>query len=227
MVRSRMFPFITDTWNPLGGKCDHDCIYCWAQGPKGLVNKYDMKKYCGSPYVVEKELRKTFKEGEFIFVCDMCDLFGDWVPSEFIERILDVIRASPATFLLLTKHPARYHEFDIPHNCVCGATVESDVVYEDVTKAPFPCNRLLALKALDHPRKMISIEPIMWFNLDLFVEAILDIMPEFVAVGYDNYNHNLREPSLAKTRNLIQILEMKGIKVYLKTIREAKPVIER
>jgi len=217
-----MFPFITiPNFNPLGGECKYYCKYCWAQGPKGLVNKYDMKKYCGEPYLVEKELNRKFKPDDFVFVCDMCDLFGWWVPHEFIERVLDFIRNSPATFLLLTKNPRRYKEFNIPENCVCGATVESDEVYEG-TKAPFPCDRLYELATLKHPRKMISIEPIMWFNLDLFIEAILSIMPAFVAVGYDNYNNNLLEPSLTKTKNLIEVLEAKGIKVYRKTLREAK-----
>lgn len=223
MGKSRMFPFITvPNFNPLGGKCNHDCRYCWAQGPKGLVSKYDMKKYCGEPYLVEKELKREFKPDDFVFVCDMCDLFGEWVPRKFIDRILDFIRKSPATFLLLTKNPARYFTFSIPENCVCGATVESDMLYDDVTKAPFPCDRLFAMLKVDHKRKMISIEPIMDFNLRLFIEALLEIKPEFVAVGYDNYDNHLDEPSLAKTMELISTLEANGIKVYRKTLREAK-----
>jgi len=48
------------------------------------------------------------------------------------------------------------------------------------------------------------------------------IQPEFVAVGYDNYNNHLPEPPLEITENLIHGLEAYEIKVYRKTLREAK-----
>jgi hypothetical protein len=72
------------------------------------------------------------------------------------------------------------------------------------------------------PKRFISIEPILDFDLDEFLEAIDDITPEFgVAIGYDNYNHHLPEPTLEKTMALIKGLEDAGIKVYRKTLRKA------
>ena len=44
---------------------------------------------------------------------------------------------------------------------------------------------------------------------------------QFVAIGYDNYSNNLREPKLSRTENLINELE-KYMIVYKKTLREAK-----
>jgi protein gp37 len=121
-----MFPFITSTWNPLGGECLHNCSYCWA---KELAKKYNMKKYTGKPTLSIKELSRVFQHKDFVFTCDMCDLFGEWVPTEFIQRILDRMLTSQATYLLLTKNPARYLEFDLPKNCVAGATIETDLEY--------------------------------------------------------------------------------------------------
>lgn len=44
-----------------------------------------------------------------IFVCSMSDLFGAWVPDEWIERIFDACKRAPQhTYLFLTKNPARY-----------------------------------------------------------------------------------------------------------------------
>ena len=44
-----------------------------------------------------------------IFVCSMSDLFGAWVPDEWIERIFDACQRAPQhTYLFLTKNPARY-----------------------------------------------------------------------------------------------------------------------
>ena len=62
----------------------------------------------------------------------MADLFGDWVSSEWISKIIDVARDNPQhTFQFLTKNPRRYLEFEFPENCWLGATIEkgsADVV---------------------------------------------------------------------------------------------------
>jgi hypothetical protein len=177
-----------------------------------------MKKYTGKPVIYEKELLKIFKETDFVFVCDMIDLFGFWVPKWIIDMVLNRIRISNATFLLLTKNPARYSEFEIPANCVCGATIESDVDHE--LTGPPETLRLTAMIKLKHPRKMVAIEPIMQFSPN-FIRRLLPIQPEFVAIGYDNYKCGLDEPSLEITEILISGLEAYGIKVYRKSIREA------
>jgi len=209
---TKMFDSVTLTWNPLGGRCPFNCTYCWSMGDKGLVKRYKMKEYQGAPRLIEKEF-KTFKEGEFVFVQDMSDLFAGIVPKEFIERILEHIEKFPkTTFLLLTKNPKRYWEFEdsIPNNCICGVTVETnrDKGYRKISHAPLPTDRLAAMRLLkDDMRKMIAIEPIMDFDLDHFVNEIKAIKPSFVYVGYDNYNYGLPEPLLPKTIELIRQLE--------------------
>lgn len=219
MTTGKMFPFITQTWNPLGGECKHGCKYCWATSLKNRYERLQLK-YGGEPRIVQKELNriKAFTETDFVFVCDMTDLFGQWVPSELIEKILDSIRLSPAKFLLLTKNPARYKEFDLPCNCTAGATIESDCDHLVSLGAPKVSERISEMIKLNH-RKMVSIEPVLSFSED-FSREIVYIQPDFVAVGYDNYNHNLLEPSLANVERLIQVLEAYNIKVYRKTIRE-------
>jgi len=214
---SRMFPFITRTWNPLGGKCQHECSYCWA---RKLAEQKKMMKYQGCNRIYPKELQKQFKPSDFIFVCDMCDLFGDWVFKPNVQAILDVISGSPARFLLLTKNPKRYREFEIPLNCVCGATIECDMNFKVSGNAPTPYSRIMDLRDLRivNP-KMVSIEPIMNFT-ENFPYMIAFFKPEFVAVGYDNYHNGLPEPSMSKTMMLIDVLESFGVKVYRKTLRE-------
>jgi len=209
---TKMFDLGTSSWNPLAGRCPFNCIYCWSMGEKGLVRRYNMKEYQGSPRLMEKEFRK-FKEGELVFVQDMSDLFAEIVPKKHVERILAHIERSPKTsFLLLTKNPRRYLEFEdrIPRNCICGATVEtnSDKGYRKISRAPLPTDRLAAMKLLrDDVKKMISIEPIMDFDLNHFAEEIEAIRPLFVYVGYDNYNYGLPEPLLSKTKALIADLQ--------------------
>lgn len=44
-----------------------------------------------------------------IFVCSMADLFGDWVPDEWIKTVFDACEAAPQhRYLFLTKNPWRY-----------------------------------------------------------------------------------------------------------------------
>lgn len=166
---------------------------------------------------------RVFQEKDFVFVCDMCDLFGHWVPKEMIQAILDVIAKSSATFLLLTKNPKRYTEFKIPYNCVCGATIESDVDFE--LTGPPQRDRMCAMMNLKHPRTMICVEPVMDFT-PAFQGWLFAISPEFVAIGYDNYHNGLKEPELQDVEALIHGCENRGIKVYRKTLREKHPVIE-
>lgn len=51
------------------------------------------------------------KNGANIFVGSMCDLFGEWVPDEWIERVFEACAAAPQhNYLFLTKNPKRYVE---------------------------------------------------------------------------------------------------------------------
>lgn len=48
-----------------------------------------------------------------IFVCSMADLFGSWVPVEWIVQVMNACLAAPQhNYLFLTKNPARYMELD-------------------------------------------------------------------------------------------------------------------
>ena len=218
---SRMFPFITKTWNPLCGECSHKCIGCWATA---FAKRHKFAKYQGLPRIDEKQITFRFKKGEFVFVQDMSDLFAENVPRALILRVLVQISKSPeATFLLLTKNPKRYSEFNIPENCVCGATIETDLE-NDLANAPSRRSRISYMIALKHNRKMVSIEPIRYFSPQFF-RRLLFIEPEFVAVGYDNYNNRFDEPKLEITEILIRQFEAYRIKVYKKTLREPLKVV--
>ena len=66
---------------------------------------------------------RRFKPGTLIFVSDMADLFGSWVPSRWMKIVLEHVEKFPqTTFLFLTKNPERYLEFvsQIPSNVVLG-----------------------------------------------------------------------------------------------------------
>lgn len=52
---------------------------------------------------------RRIKNPKNIFVCSMADLFGEWVPDEWIRAVFDACSAAPQhRYLFLTKNPARY-----------------------------------------------------------------------------------------------------------------------
>jgi hypothetical protein len=65
----------------------------------------------------------------------------------------------------------------------------------------------------------VSVEPILDFDIKLFVSELQKIRPQMVVVGYDNYNHHMPEPCLEKTLQLIEQLE-KFTRVETKTLRQ-------
>lgn len=56
---------------------------------------------------------QRWKKPRNIFVCSMADLFGDWVPDEWIKEVFAACDAAPQhRFLFLTKNPSRYKELE-------------------------------------------------------------------------------------------------------------------
>jgi protein gp37 len=221
-MKGKMFSFINKTWNPVAMKCRHDCFYCWAEAlKKGRLKDSPRYKDLSEPKLVEKELKRRFGKGDYVFVEDMGDLFASDVPEQWIYEVMKVIEVCPdAKFLLLTKNPARMLDYQFPENVLCGCTIETTMNVRKISKAPNPVNRYLTIKELDHSHKMICIEPIMSFDLSRFVQWMKEIKPELIVIGYDNYNNALPEPSLAKTEKFIKDLRDKGFHVQTKTLRE-------
>jgi len=213
---SRMFNFVTLTWNPVVG-CKHLCKYCWARklALTKLVNSHRYKDGF-KPKLIEKELQRKFRKNELVFVSDMGDLFGDWVPKDWIKKVLECIKNNPQTiFLLLTKNPKRYLEFvdEFPPNCILGITIETnkDIIntkkYSEISIAPKPSERIKWIKKLRKKWNgflMIAIEPIMDFDFELFYQFIKEILPTFVVIGKDNYKNNLPEPPDEKIEKFIE-----------------------
>lgn len=203
-IEDRRFDVIDVTWNPVVG-CLHNCTYCWARD-LAETRLTHMKKYKDGfkPKIAEYELEKSFRK-QYVFACDMGDLFGDWVPKEWILKVLAAVGNNPSScFLLLTKNPKRFFEFlDVfSENLVLGATIETNREYK-FSNAPSVAERYKCMIELPYKRKMVSIEPVMDFDPEEFIGWLKDISPVVVHVGYANRYQGLPEPSLKKTQELI------------------------
>lgn len=103
--------------NPVKGICQHQCPYCYA--------KRMYKRFKWNPEIRFDESVFTgmdkLKDGSKIFIGSTHDVFGEWIPSEWIERILYYVKLFPkSTFLFLTKNPKRYNNFVFPKNAWIG-----------------------------------------------------------------------------------------------------------
>jgi len=200
---SQMYQFLNEdsggngyTWNVIKGKCPHDCLYCY------------MKRFA------QKELR--FDAGEistdlgvnnFIFVGSSTDMWAEDIPAMWIEDVLALCRQNHNRYLFQSKNSERFCDYwNYPDNTILGCTIETNRLYPNISKAPNTLSRKLAMEIITLP-KIVSIEPIMDFDLDVMVRWIKEINPEFVSIGADSQHHNLPEPSPDKVKALIESLQ--------------------
>lgn len=135
------------TWSPVTG-CLHGCDYCYMQRMARRFPQISME-----PAFHPKRLKEPLrlKKPARIGVTFSGDLFGEWVPKEWIQQVLDVCgQAAWHKFIFLTKNPKRYGEFDIPENCWCGTSV---------TGSKEEQKRVIILSDILTTRRFISLEP--------------------------------------------------------------------
>ena len=120
------------SWNPVTG-CKFGCKYCYAidmaKRFKSQFNNFEPTFYenrLSAPVNTEVlEEAATDVGYKNVFVCSMAELFGDWVPQEWIDKILNVVKENPQwNFLFLTKNPKRLVDIDFPENSWVGTTVD-------------------------------------------------------------------------------------------------------
>lgn len=126
------------SWNVIVG-CDHGCPYCYArdiaerfrdEGVAAFANGFTPTFHPGrlSAPLNQLPMQSDDPRDARIFAGSMSDVFGRWVPREWIEAILAVeAEARQWEFLMLTKFPKRMAEFEIPNNVWMGTTVDCQV----------------------------------------------------------------------------------------------------
>jgi protein gp37 len=166
----------------------------------------------------ESEFKTDLGAGNIIFIGSSNDMWADNIPAAWIDRILEHAEKFPKNnYLFQSKNPKRFLEYSSrlkKSNIVLGATIETNRDNK-FTGGQIPSARAKSLRMLKGHRKMITIEPIIDFDLEDLVRLIKEAEPEFVNIGADSKNHHLPEPSKDKIQKLILELE-KFTKVNLK-----------
>ena len=203
------------TWNPVTG-CKHGCPYCYAQdianrfnGKDGFEPKFHPERL-KAPFNT-KSPKPSDPIGERnVFVCSMADLFGSWVPQEWIDQVLEVVRQAPQwNFLFLTKNPKRLVDVVWPPNAWVGTTVDYQ---KRVTAAEAAFARIKASV------KFLSCEPLLenltFENLKVF---------DWLIIGPKRVGKHHEQPRWPWVESLLKQARTAGLKVYFKPHLSVRP----
>jgi len=225
-TRQNMYVKSVCQWNPCAG-CGFACKYCvrsfqamlkrWAKANCPSCYRFEPHEH---PWRLKSKLPRTHGD-EFIFTTATGDL--SFCTPDYLERIFEVIRKyADRTFLIQTKNPGVFRSTVFPANVILGTTIETNSVkeYQGVSAAPLPEQRFNDILAIDHPRKMVTIEPVIDFDLDIMKSWIRAVRPVMVWIGYDSRKTGLIEPAKEKVMRFVDEMRADGFNVIPKLIRE-------
>lgn len=222
---------------PVFRGCFYNCVYCsfkrLVQLNKKCPNCAEFKPH--SHMEVLKRTPQKTRADEFVTVGLSSDV-SFMKASEFYKVIEYCSNYPFTTFLIQSKSPVCFLPFQSLPNVIFGTTIETNynelyfpdgdyLYYNEISLAPSPEWRYKAMMELTC-RKVVTIEPIMNFDLEILTQWIKDIKPEIAYVGYCNDGHNgkrlkLPEPSWDKTQALLGELLAANINVVEKSLRKA------
>ena len=233
MKKSNMYAR-AKTWNPFKG-CEFDCIYCRPSFQQQSKRQMHLCRSCYEyvPHCHRKRLVKI-PSADIVFVSGNGDLA--FCPSDFIPEIIAAIRnhnrrCSYKTYYFQSKQPECLEPFieQLPSNVILVTTLETnrDSGYGQFSKAPPPTERFQQFKSLKHLRKVVTIEPVMDFDLRIFSQWIISIHPEYVWLGLNSRPQQVQipEPTIYKLRTFVSVLNAAGVEVRFKDLRGMDNVV--
>jgi len=222
------------TWNPVGG-CQHGCRWempdgsiaeCYAETtaervaqaayPYGFEHHYWRPEILTEPIQILKPSR--------IFLDSMSDLMGHWVEDEQIERVLDICaQADWHQFQLLTKNAPRLLKFQFPSNVWVGVSVPPSIMFGkrlSVSQQARMLHRMVeTLHNVTATIRWMSIEPLSFDVSPLLRDSNLD----WAIIGAATNGKKAYQPKPEWVRNVLQVLDEQGTRVFFKGNLEWEP----
>lgn len=155
---------------------------------------------------------RRWKKPRNIFVCSMADLFGDWVPDEWIAEVFRACEAAPQhRYLFLTKNPKRYADLYTRAILPVGA----GYWYGTTTTTPEQPFFYLRMPG-DNPHTFTSIEPIMAPFGDI------KVFPEWVIIGAETGKRQGKvTPEKAWVDGIVSQAQRRRVPIFMKeSLRE-------
>lgn len=163
------------SWNPVTG-CLHGCDYCYAREiatnerfkaayPVGFTPLFHHERLDAPANTTIPAARRDDPAYKRVFVCSMADLYGRWVPQDWIEQVHASMLASPEwQYITLTKFPDRYPGLEMPPGAWVGTSVDEQkrvrIAQRAFEKLPEGIVKWLSLEPL--------LEPLQFDDLSMF-----------------------------------------------------------
>jgi protein gp37/ParB-like chromosome segregation protein Spo0J len=208
------------SWNPVTG-CNHGCPYCYARElatkasyaasyPVGFTPLFHHERLDAPvntayhPADVEADPRRGR-----VFVCSMADLFGRWVPDEWIDAVFLAAGNAPQwEYLFLTKFPGRYRKLTIPPKMWAGASVDRQYRVSTVERD---------MPEVDAAVRWLSIEPLLEpLVFDDLSWCDLVVIGAQTATNQPDGPVDAFAPPMQWVSDIVAQADVAGVPVYLK-----------
>ena len=190
------------TINPVKGKCPMGCSYCYAR------RMYDRFKW--NPEI--KLQSRWWSELDFIkpsriFVGSTMELFGDWIPEDWLTKILYTCKEfNQHTYIFLTKCPQNLIKWSpFPENCWVGISVTNSHQYQTA---------LQYSRCYDARIKFISFEPLLQ-HITITSPFEFGYL-NWLIIGQQTPASKKTEPKIEWVREIVEAADRARIPVFLK-----------
>jgi protein gp37 len=223
-----MVDWASYTWNPVTG-CWHGCDYCYARAIANDERMASIYPHKFEPTFHEARLKAPANTAfpkvinrpadRNVFVCSMADLFGKWVPDEWIVRVFEQVKlCSRWNYLFLTKFPQRLRSVcdnlkGFPDNAWVGCTVDSQARVKTAEEA---------FKGLRAKVRWLSVEPMQ----ERLTFGDLSMFDWLVVGGKSASSFNgtpESQPEWEWVEHLFQQARAAKLKIYFKENLKVKP----
>ena len=153
-----------------------------------------------------RAIRRRDTSSKGIFVGNMCEFFGDWVPASWQKEVFKVIKANPQhRFYFLTKQPQNVPKLSpFPDNCWIGVTVCDNRMATNAWKTYFD--------KFSARVKFISFEPLLE-DLGGFNEMIIP-KADWIIIGSQTKPYNPPKPEWVQ--DIVETAHRAGKPLFLK-----------